>query len=87
MALQKGGGPGQAAGPHRGTPPPVRLTPREEEISLLVAGSLTNKRIASELSISGRTVENHVRDILRKLGLSRQEISSWVREHRPENPE
>ena len=54
-----------------------RLTPREREVALLVARGLTNRRIASELSVSERTVENHVRKILKKLGLhSRAQISS-----------
>src|SRR5215203_1469981 len=67
-------------------PPPTderaeRLTPREQEVSLLVGRGLTNRRIAKELSISEHTVANHVRKILKKLGLrSRTQISSssWV---------
>jgi DNA-binding NarL/FixJ family response regulator len=63
-------------------PPPAdepseRLTTREQEVALLVARGLTNRRIAQELSISEHTVANHVRKILKKLGLrSRAQISS-----------
>ncbi len=64
-------------------PPPLadepteRLTAREREVALLVARGLTNRRIALELSISEHTVANHVRKILKKLGLrSRAQISS-----------
>jgi predicted ATPase/DNA-binding SARP family transcriptional activator/DNA-binding CsgD family transcriptional regulator len=54
-----------------------RLTTREQEVALLVARGLTNRRIALELSISEHTVANHVRKILKKLGLrSRAQISS-----------
>jgi non-specific serine/threonine protein kinase len=62
-------------------PPPderaERLTLREQEVALLVGRGLTNRQIASELSISEHTVANHVRKILKKLGLrSRAQISS-----------
>jgi non-specific serine/threonine protein kinase len=52
------------------------LTGREREVALLVARGLTNRRIASELSISEHTVAAHLRKILKKLGLrSRTQIS------------
>jgi predicted ATPase/DNA-binding SARP family transcriptional activator/DNA-binding CsgD family transcriptional regulator len=57
--------------------PTERLTAREQEVALLLARGLTNRRIALELSISEHTVANHVRKILKKLGLrSRTQISS-----------
>jgi predicted ATPase/DNA-binding SARP family transcriptional activator/DNA-binding CsgD family transcriptional regulator len=53
------------------------LTAREQEVALLVARGLTNRQIALELSISEHTVANHVRKILKKLGLrSRAQVSS-----------
>jgi predicted ATPase/DNA-binding SARP family transcriptional activator/DNA-binding CsgD family transcriptional regulator len=64
-------------------PPPAdeateRLTAREQEMALLVGRGLTNRQIAQELSISEHTVANHVRKILKKLGLrSRIQISSF----------
>jgi predicted ATPase/DNA-binding SARP family transcriptional activator/DNA-binding CsgD family transcriptional regulator len=55
------------------------LTRREREVALLVARGLTNRQIASELSISERTVEKHVGKILKKLGFSsRARIAVWV---------
>jgi non-specific serine/threonine protein kinase len=55
------------------------LTPREEEVSLLVSRGLTNRQIASELFISEHTVANHIAKILKKLALSsRSHLSAWV---------
>ena len=59
--------------------PTERLTRREREVALLVARGLPNRQIAQELSISERTVENHVHKILKKLGFSsRAGIAAWV---------
>jgi len=59
--------------------PSVALTNREEEIALLIARGLTNRKIAQELSISDRTVENHIAKILKKQGFaSRARIATWV---------
>ena len=43
------------------------LTPRELEVVRLVAVGRTNREIAQELFLSARTVDMHVRNILRKL--------------------
>jgi len=48
--------------------PPTRLTPRQVQIVRLLDEGLTNKEIASNLSISPATVRNHVHMILEKLG-------------------
>jgi DNA-binding CsgD family transcriptional regulator/tetratricopeptide (TPR) repeat protein len=57
------------------------LTPREEEVAALVSRGLTNRQIASELSISGHTVATHITKILKRLGLSsRSQLSAWVAE-------
>jgi DNA-binding CsgD family transcriptional regulator len=62
---------------------PEKLTRREREVALLVARGLTNRQIASELSVSRNTANNHVARILRKLGLrSRAQIAAWVIEWR-----
>jgi non-specific serine/threonine protein kinase len=59
------------------------LTPREEEVAALVARGLTNRQIATELSISEHTAANHIAKILRKLRLSsRSQITAWVAERR-----
>jgi predicted ATPase/DNA-binding SARP family transcriptional activator/DNA-binding CsgD family transcriptional regulator len=64
------------------------LTRREQEVALRVARGLTNRRIASELSISERTVHSHLRNILKKLGLgSRAGLAAWVSQRRPRPPE
>ena len=56
-----------------------KLTRREEEVTSLVARGLTNRRISEELFISERTVDAHVRKILKKLGLrSRAQIAARV---------
>jgi DNA-binding NarL/FixJ family response regulator len=59
------------------TPPDQRaLTAREQEIAILVGRGLTNRQIAGELSISEHTAANHVRKILKKLGVrSRTQIT------------
>jgi DNA-binding NarL/FixJ family response regulator len=65
-------------------PPPAdesteRLTAREQDVALLIARGLTNRRIAQELSISESTVENHIHKIFKKLGFSsRSRIAAWV---------
>jgi DNA-binding CsgD family transcriptional regulator len=46
------------------------LTPRELQVLRLVAAGETNKAIADELTLSGRTVDRHVSNIFAKLGVS-----------------
>ena len=59
------------------------LTRRERHIAVLVARGLTNRAISAELHLSERTVEAHVRNILRKLSLgSRTHLARWVIEQR-----
>ncbi len=59
------------------------LSHREREVADLVARGLTNRQVASELSISEHTVANHLAKILRKLGFhSRSQLTAWVVEQR-----
>jgi two-component system nitrate/nitrite response regulator NarL len=46
------------------------LTPRELEVVTLITDGLSNKEIASRLSIEVPTVKNHVHNILEKLGVA-----------------
>ncbi|WP_281252264.1 LuxR C-terminal-related transcriptional regulator [Sediminibacillus massiliensis] len=48
----------------------VKLSPREQEVLMLVMEGLNNKEIAEELFISDHTVKNHVTKIFQKLGVS-----------------
>ena len=48
------------------------LSPREREVTALLCLSYTNSQIARRLSISTPTVKTHVRNVLRKFGLSRR---------------
>jgi DNA-binding CsgD family transcriptional regulator len=49
--------------------PHPTLTPREVEVLRLLAGGASTDQIAELLNISRETVRNHVRSILRKLGV------------------
>ena len=48
------------------------LSPREREVTALVCLNYTNRQIATRLSLSLPTVKTHVRNVLRKFGLSRR---------------
>jgi DNA-binding CsgD family transcriptional regulator len=55
------------------------LTGRELEIAGLVVDRMTNSQIASELFLSPKTVETHLRNIFRKVGVdSRVELARAV---------
>jgi DNA-binding NarL/FixJ family response regulator len=71
-----------AAGPAgEGTDAP-RLTERETEILRMVATGLSYKQIASRLTLSHRTVQNHVQNTLGKLHLhNRVELVRYAIEH------
>ncbi len=74
----------QALGAPRAGPSrlPDDLTGREVEILRLVAAGLSNRGIGEELSISGHTVANHIRSILRKTGAAnRTEATGYAYRH------
>jgi len=62
---------------------PAILTRREEDVAILVSRGLTNRQIATKLSIAEHTVASHVAKIRKKLGLSsRSQLSTWIAEQR-----
>jgi DNA-binding NarL/FixJ family response regulator len=71
IAQRPGAGPGVPS-----------LTERETEILRYVAKGLTAKQIAARLSLSHRTVENHVQATFRKLQVAnRVELARYAIEH------
>jgi DNA-binding NarL/FixJ family response regulator len=69
------------------SPPPERslLTAREQEVLRLLARGHSNDAIASELFVSVRTVERHVENLYRKIGVSgrtaRAAATAWALAH------
>jgi len=58
------------------------LTSREREVAALVARGLSNRGIATRLSIAERTAIRQVEHIMNKLGLhSRAQIAAWAVRH------
>ena len=69
---------GPAAGPpgtsRRGAAP-LQLTPQELQVALVVAGGATNAEAAAQLFLSPKTIEYHLSNAYRKLGIrSRAEL-------------
>lgn len=47
----------------------IILTPREKEIFNLLIENNTTKEISNKLSISEKTVRNHISNVMQKLGV------------------
>jgi DNA-binding CsgD family transcriptional regulator len=64
----------EADGQPLATSPPgsIPMTEREVEVLTLLAHGLTNRDIAERMTLSPRTVDSHVVNIYRKLGMSRR---------------
>jgi DNA-binding CsgD family transcriptional regulator len=57
----------------------VRLTPQEMQVALRVAEGAANKEIAAALFLSAKTIEFHLGNVYRKLGLhSRSALASLL---------
>ncbi|MAU83314.1 MAG: DNA-binding response regulator [Gordonia sp.] len=54
------------------------LTEREREVLRLLADGLSNKRIGQTLYISESTVKFHIRNIIRKLGVSKRTDAVYI---------
>jgi DNA-binding CsgD family transcriptional regulator len=83
-ALPVGGEAMQHGEPDKAAPSELRsdLSEREIEIIDLVARGLTNQEIAAELTISKRTVDNHVSNIFTKTGAkNRVALLNWAMDH------
>lgn len=56
------------------------LTEREQEVGLLVAGGATNREIAQRLFLSPKTIERHLSNVFKKVGVrNRAELASRLR--------
>ena len=61
---------------------PHRLTPRELQVLRLVAAGKTNKAIAAELFLSGKTVDRHVSNIFNKIDVpTRAAATAYAYQH------
>lgn len=64
--------------------PAKPLTPREKEVAELAARGLSNRRISEELVVSVRTVETHLKNVYKKLGVnSRTEVAEKLEQGCP----
>ena len=68
MRLCLGLSDGRGVGPR--SPAAQTLTPREWSIASAAASRERNKEIAERLGLSLRTVENHLANVYRKLGVT-----------------
>jgi len=64
------------------SPPAPTLTPRQQEVLVLLADGASTLQIASSLGLAEETVRNHIRQLLRRLGVhSRLAAVAYARRH------
>src|SRR5687767_10332277 len=89
------GGPGVKYGATMSSAPEVDVTAREQEVLGLLSEGLANKEIADALGCSVRTVEFHISNLLRKVGVTsrlelvargRRDVAIDVAGANPESP-
>jgi DNA-binding CsgD family transcriptional regulator len=75
-AVHQAGTTGDGGGaPAARRPPPAQLTPQELQVALVVAAGATNAEAAAQLFLSPKTIEYHLSNAYRKLGIrSRAEL-------------
>lgn len=62
----------------------ILLTPQELQIALIVADGATNVHASAQLRLSAKTIEFHLSNIYRKLGIrSRAQLARWVLDTSP----
>jgi DNA-binding NarL/FixJ family response regulator len=77
IAVALGAAPGDADRSHQ-----VPLTPRERQVTALVASGRTNRQIGRVLGISEKTAEVHLHHVMSKLDArSRAEVAAWAVTH------
>jgi DNA-binding NarL/FixJ family response regulator len=63
---------------------PAGLSVREVQVLRLVAGGISNRRIAKELALSENTVANHLTSIFNKTGAdNRASATAFAVRHKP----
>jgi DNA-binding CsgD family transcriptional regulator len=71
--------PGGPTAPPNRPPAPLPLTPQELQVALVVAAGATNAEAAAQLFLSPKTIEYHLSNAYRKLGIrSRAELVRTV---------
>jgi len=71
----------------RGRPASDHLSPHELQIALQVAGGATNAEAAAALFVTRKTIEFHLRNVYRKLGIrSRTELAALMASQRSVRP-
>ena len=77
--MERQASPAGPGGPAKGDYAP--LSSRELEVAVLVANGFANKEVARRLMIREKTVERHVDNIHKKLGIhTRVQLTNWIRD-------